>query len=50
MNRPWAGTGAGWILALLVLILVVIAFVFSTAMPPWLPLVLIGMLALAMLI
>lgn len=50
MNRPWASTGLGWIIALIVLVLVIIAFVFGAAMPGWLPLVLIGLLALALLL
>ena len=39
----------GSILALLVLIVAVVALVFSTAMPGWLPLVLTAGLALAIL-
>ena len=39
----------GSFIALVVLVLVVVAFVFSAAMPSWLPLLLIGALALARL-
>lgn len=42
MTRPWTGLGAGWILAVIVLLLVVVALVFNTAMPAWLPLALIA--------
>ena len=40
----------GAILALIVLVIVVVALVFTAAMPAWLPLVLIGALALAILV
>ena len=39
----------GFILAFLVLAIVVVALVFAAAAPAWLPLVLTGMLALAIL-
>ena len=51
MRRPFAATGLGWILAVLVLILVVVLLVFSgLGAPAWLPLALLGVLALAVLI
>ena len=40
----------GVLLAVIVLFLVIVAFVFSAAMPAWLPLVMIGMLALAIIL
>lgn len=40
----------GWLLAVIVLILVVVALVFGAAAPPWLPLVMIGTLAVAILL
>lgn len=39
----------GSLIAVVVLVLVVVALVFAAAMPAWLPLVLIGALALARL-
>lgn len=38
------------ILAFVVLILVVVGFVFSAAMPAWLPLIMIGLLAVAVML
>jgi len=51
MQRPFTATGFGWLLALLVLILVVVLLVFSgLGAPAWLPLALLGVLALAVII
>lgn len=40
----------GWLLAIVVLFLVVVALVFKPAAPEWLPLALTGMLALAIVL
>lgn len=49
--RPFAATGFGWLLAVIVLVLVVVLLVFSgLGAPAWLPLALIGVLALAMIL
>lgn len=40
----------GTLIAFIVLILVVVAFVFAAAMPGWLPLLMIGLLAFALLV
>jgi len=49
ITRPT--TGLGWFLAIIVLILVIVLLVFSgIAAPAWLPLALLGLLALAIII
>lgn len=49
VNVTFPPFSIGSILAIIVLVLVVVALVFAAAMPAWLPLVLIGALALARL-
>ncbi len=51
MNFTRPATGFGWLLAIVVLILVVVLLVFSgIGAPAWLPLALLGVLALAMIL
>lgn len=51
MNISRPATGFGWLLALLVLVIVVILLIFSgLGAPAWLPLALLGVLALAVVI
>lgn len=51
MNITRPATGFGWLLAIVVLVVVIILLIFqSLAAPAWLPLVLIGLLALAMIL
>jgi len=51
MQRPWTATGFGWLLAVLVLLAVLALLVFQgLGAPAWLPLALLGVLALAVII
>jgi O-antigen ligase len=50
-NRPATGWGWGWIIAFVVLLCVLALLIFSgLGAPSWLPLALLGLLALAMVI
>lgn len=49
VNVAFPPFSIGSIIAIIVLVLVLVAIVFAAAMPAWLPLVLIGALALARL-
>lgn len=51
MQRPFAATGFGWLLAVIVLLAVLALLIFTgLGAPAWLPLALLGVLALAVLI
>jgi hypothetical protein len=51
MNITRPATGLGWFLAIIVAILVIVLLVFSgIGAPAWLPLALLGLLAVAIII